>query len=76
MKPGVDNPHSTASGLFQFLDGTWKYYGIKKWGNAWIERDVYSYKDASELALWVLANFGAGDWEESRFCWEPMIQTP
>ncbi len=28
--PLLDNPRSTAFGLWQFLDSTWKYYGIDK----------------------------------------------
>ncbi len=28
--PSLDNPRSTAYGLWQFLDSTWKYYGIEK----------------------------------------------
>lgn len=28
--PQLQNPRSTAFGLYQFLDSTWKYYGIQK----------------------------------------------
>ena len=28
--PLLDNPRSSAFGLWQFLDSTWKYYGIEK----------------------------------------------
>lgn len=68
MDPLAKNPHSTAKGVFQFLDGTWAYYGVKKWGT--LEgRDVLDFEDNVELGTWVIANFGTSDWLASAHCW-------
>lgn len=67
--PKAKNKHSTASGRFQFLKGTWEYYGKKLWGDDWIKKDVFSYEDNTELATWVINTYGTHDWDESKFCW-------
>lgn len=72
FNPKAENP-SGADGLYQFIPGTWKYYGQKKWGAEWLTKDVFDYGDNAELALWVLANYGTGDWNASAWCWEPKI---
>lgn len=62
------NPRSTASGRFQFLKGSWKYYGEMKWGS--LEgRDVFDYEDNTELAYWVAENYGLSPWYASKHCW-------
>ena len=69
------NPGSTAKGEFQFLDGTWKYYGQKLWGDDWVNKDVLS-TDNRELAWYVYTNFGTRDWESdpaSYNCWKSEI---
>ena len=63
------NPHSSAKGKYQFLDGTWKYYGQKLWGDAWITKDVFAEKDQDELAYFVVSLNGYVDWEASAHCW-------
>lgn len=65
----ADNPDSTAKGRFQFLDGTWKYYGQKLWGDEWVLKDPYNYLDNTELAWFVYTNYGTGDWNASISCW-------
>lgn len=66
--PSVDNAYSSASGLYQFLDGTWKHYGKLKWGS--LEgKSVYNYGDNAELAVWVISKYGTHDWDASRVCW-------
>lgn len=70
--PLAKNPRSTASGRFQFLKSSWKYYGEKKWGDAWVTKDVFSYVDNTELAYWVYSINGTKDWEAdpaSVACW-------
>ena len=42
----AENPHSTASGLFQFLDSTWR-------GNAKWVPEARKYKRASDAPGWV-----------------------
>ncbi len=68
LEPTAKNPHSTAKGVYQFLDGTWRYYGLKKWGTL-DGRDVLNYADNVELGVWVIARFGTKDWNASKHCW-------
>lgn len=63
------NPRSTAKGKYQFLDGSWKYYGKKLWGSEWINKSVWSEKDQDELAEYVVSLNGYRDWEASAYCW-------
>jgi hypothetical protein len=68
--PKEKNPTSTAKGRFQFLDGTWKYYGLKYWGNDFYTKDVLSYADNTELAWYVYKKYGSDDWNASKNCWD------
>lgn len=63
------NPHSTASGRFQFLNGSWNYYGKKLWGDDLIKKDKLNYQDSTELALYVYKLNGTKDWLASVKCW-------
>ena len=60
---------STAKGRFQFLDGTWKYYGQKLWGENLVNKNVLNYEDNTELAIWIYGKYGTGDWLPSAHCW-------
>lgn len=66
--PTARNPLSSAKGRFQFLDGTWRYYGDMLWGTT-TSKSVFSYTDNTELARFVLTNYGTGDWNASIHCW-------
>ena len=68
--PLAKNPRSTASGRFQFLKGSWAYYGEQLWGDAWMEKDVFDYHDNTELAYYVAKTVGLSPWDASRYCWE------
>lgn len=62
------NQKSSATGKYQFLKGSWEYYGTKAWGT--LEgRDIFSEKDQDELALWVVSKNGYRDWNASKYCW-------
>lgn len=63
---GAHNPHSSAKGIFQFIDSSWERYARLKWGDV---RDVLNAKDNIELGTWVLATYGTGDWSSSSDCW-------
>lgn len=63
------NPHSSAKGRYQFLDGTWAYYGKKLWGQNWVTKDVLNGDHQQELAEYVAVNFGLKDWDASYGCW-------
>lgn len=62
------NPNSTATGKYQFLKGSWEYYGKKLWGT--LEgKSIFSEKDQDELALYVVSINGFKDWDASKHCW-------
>lgn len=52
--PTASNPHSSAKGVFQILDGTWKLFHCT--GN------VYNYMDNTNCALKIVQH--DGDWHE------------
>lgn len=67
--PKAKNPSSTASGSYQFLRSSWKYYGELKWGS--LEgRDVFDHADNEELAYWVAKREGFKPWAASAHCWK------
>lgn len=68
--PLAKNKNSTAKGLGQFLDSTWRHYSILRWGEV---KDVYDPVLNRELIEWVIENYGTGDWEAdptSYACWK------
>lgn len=67
--PKEKNTQSTASGRFQFLKGTWNYYGKKLWGDDLKNKDVFNYFDNTELAWYVYTTYGSRDWDASSGCW-------
>lgn len=64
------NLHSSASGRFQFLFGTWYRYGREFWGEDFYQKNVFSYEDNTDLAWYVFNKYGTSDWNESKFCWQ------
>ena len=62
------NSESTATGKYQFLRGSWNYYGTKHWGSL-KGKDIFSEKDQDDLARYVVSINGYKDWEASRHCW-------
>lgn len=65
--PTAKNPTSTASGVFQFLESSWQYYGARYWGS--LEgKDVFNAEDNIELAMYVMSVNGYIDWQPSQSC--------
>ncbi len=64
------NPHSSAKGRFQFLDGTWNYYGKQLWGDELKDKDPLNWDDSTELAAYVYKINGTRDWLASYNCWK------
>lgn len=59
----AENPHSTASGAFQVIDGTWHLFG----GYRHASHAPRRVQDAQALALY--ADRGTQPWNASRRCW-------
>lgn len=62
------NPESTASGIYQWISGSWKYYGEKYWGTI-DGRDRFNADDNIELAMIVMSKLGTSDWAASKHIW-------
>jgi hypothetical protein len=57
------NPQSTASGLFQFLDGTANWVGKEVYGKDW-NMGMKNNPDVQwKMAIWLYDNFGDSHWE-------------
>lgn len=68
----AQNPSSTASGLFQFLDSSWRAYGGTKY--------AARAKDATPAQQYEIANHayamsGLNPWAASRSCWSGKVNT-
>lgn len=66
FKPSIKNANSTASGLFQYLDSTWKSMSAK-YGITTQKNDPYGQ---IELTIKILVDGGWGHWNASRSCWD------
>jgi hypothetical protein len=66
--PQAQNDHSTASGLYQFINGTWQSFG----GSTARARDA-SPAEQHAVADRAYAANGLRDWEASRNCWEQRV---
>lgn len=67
--PHAKNKYSSASGRFQFINQSWYDYGLKLWGDKFYEKNIWSYKDNTELALYVYKIDGTTPWNSSKNCW-------
>lgn len=68
------NPHSSAKGRFQFLDGTWKHYAHELWGSLAYLHDPFDWNDNTELGRYVIETYGTHDWDASASCWKPKLK--
>lgn len=66
--PRAQNRTSTASGLYQFINSTWKLFG----GSTARARDA-SVAEQHAVAARAFAVNGLRDWEASRRCWGPKL---
>ena len=70
--PSAQNPSSTASGLFQFLDTSWIAYG----GGKYASRAKYATPEQQyEIANRAYAQSGVTPWNASKSCWGGKIGT-
>jgi hypothetical protein len=56
------NPNSTAKGIFQFIDGTWR-------SNCLEDGNVYNFVDNINCAWKVYQKQGDRPWKASKACW-------
>jgi hypothetical protein len=67
FNPLAKNKNSSATGVFQWIIGSWKYYSNIYW------QDTTDYRLNSEknieLAMLVMRDKGFGDWNASKHCW-------
>ena len=68
-QPRVENRHSTATGCFQFVIGTWRLYGKRHWGEEFFSKNIYDPAHNVELAAWAISQYGTGDWDASKHIW-------
>lgn len=66
--PTAQNTESTASGLYQFINGTWKRFG----GSTPRAREA-SESEQHAVADRAFAANGLRDWEASRACWSGRV---
>lgn len=67
--PHAKNKVSSASGCFQFVNGTWHRYGLELWGDDFYDKNIFDPKDNTDLAAYVMNNYGTSDWDSSRSIW-------
>lgn len=66
----AENPVSTASGRYQFLDGTWEWVtGLPGPASAYAPE----VQDAAFLELWA-DGAGASHWSETEACWTELFE--
>ena len=70
FNPKAKNPNSSASGVYQWIKGSFEYYGKLYWKDDYYQKDRFNPKDNIELAIWVISTKGTSDWTESRHCWQ------
>lgn len=63
------NSHSSASGLFQYINSTFEYFCIKKYGIAQSMADKNNPDFQAHCAVRMLADGGESHWNESRHVW-------
>lgn len=64
--PHAQNPSSTASGLFQFLDSTWLAFGGGRYAHRAKDATVAQQFAVADRAF---ASAGLSPWAASRSCW-------
>lgn len=70
--PSAQNAGSTASGLYQFLDSSWKAYGGSKYGPR--AKDATPAQQ-TEIAHAAVARSGLTPWKASQHCWGGQVTT-
>lgn len=73
LDQGAKNPNSSASGIFQFIRGTFEgtriAMGLPK------EVDVFDESINIKMGIWLLKREGTRPWVSSAHCWKPRIDS-
>ena len=64
----AENPESTATGVFQYLEGTW-IEGVKRTGKDWELADRYNPEKATEMTIYWINQGELSKWNASKHCW-------
>ncbi|WP_226351328.1 MULTISPECIES: transglycosylase family protein [unclassified Pseudonocardia] len=68
--PRAQNKYSSASGLYQFIDSTWRAYR----GDSTASRAAYaSVREQHAAAYRLFADQGYKPWSASKSCWSQLI---
>lgn len=67
--PLAENKTSTATGCFQILNKSWRYYGEMLWGDDRFNKNIYNPKDNTELAKFMIEKEGTSPWDSSKAVW-------
>lgn len=74
LNPNAQNPESSASGIFQFLDGTFQTYCINKLGIATSLADKDNPIYQINCAIDMMASPGGWEhWRASEFLWRSHV---
>lgn len=65
------NPHSTASGIFQFIRGTWQQ--TVRQMQLPPESNVFDADTNIKAGVWLLKKEGTKPWNASKHCWYPRL---
>ena len=63
------NGVSSASGCFQFINGTWHGQGLLLWGDDYYNKNIWNAKDNVELANHLISKGQLSRWNESKHNW-------
>lgn len=69
FRSDAKNPNSTATGVFQFIRGSWQYYGERIYGKEFEFKSPTNPVDNIDLALTIMSERGYTDWTASSHCW-------
>ncbi len=69
LNPQAKNTESTATGIYQYLAGTWEE-ACKKTGHTdWTLEDRTDVEKATRVAIWHISRGELSRWNESKVCW-------
>ena len=69
LNPKAKNNHSSATGLYQYLDDTWEE-GVRLTNNDWTLEDRTDIEKSTRMIIWHINNGQLSKWEASEHCWK------